>query len=161
MASTVQTVYPGLKEFVAASGRPWQELYQEAVSRFGYDAGRDRFRRYASKVRGRSISSASDTRQDCPPAAPRTRTLDAFRKAYDDSIIIPERIEEGINRYLTEAGEPSWMSDRDFREALGVPVGKWRRYADDYRHLQVTVPGGGIVWGHPEIIDEMRKAVTR
>jgi len=87
--------------------------------------------------------------------------LEAFRNQYDDSIIVPKQIEEGIVKCLVEPdGTPSWMRDRDFREACGVGPGKWRRYADDYKHLQVTVRGE-IIWGHPEIIDEMRMAAQR
>jgi len=95
------------------------------------------------------------------PKSPTRRTLDAFKMRYDDNVIIPRKIESGIEAHLTDNGEPSWMRDREFREACGVPVSKWRRFADEYKHLQVKVPGDEIVWGHPKIIDEMRKAVQR
>lgn len=87
--------------------------------------------------------------------------IDAFRMRYDNSVKIPTIIEDGIEKYLTNTkGEPDWMRDKDFREACGVPVTKWRRYAEDYKDYQV-VANGEIIWGHPDIIDEMRKAVNR
>ena len=87
--------------------------------------------------------------------------IDSFRRQYDDAIIIPKQIKLGINSYLVEPdGTPSWMKDRDFREACGVGHGKWRRYADDFKHLQVKVQGE-VIWGHPEIIQEMRLAAQR
>jgi hypothetical protein len=88
------------------------------------------------------------------------RTLDSFRQQYDDSLIIPAKIEEGIEKFLKDGSEPAWMRDFEFREACGVPVAKWRRYADDYKGLQVKV-GSEIIWGHPDIVDEMRRAVAR
>lgn len=87
--------------------------------------------------------------------------IEAFRDLYDDNVIIPQLIEAGIEKYLvSESGDPDWMRDKDFRDACGVSVGKWRRYADDYKHLQVS-KGGEIFWGHPDIIDAMRRAVQR
>lgn len=87
--------------------------------------------------------------------------LDAFREQFDDSIIVPKAIERGIKDHLTnQRGEPDWKYDRDFREACGVSIGKWRRYADDYKHLQVQ-KDSLIIWGHPDIIDEMRRAIQR
>jgi len=86
--------------------------------------------------------------------------IDDFRARYDDSVIIPQLIQDGIEKYLTLNGEPAWMIDRDFREACGVAITKWRRYADDFKHLQAS-KDGQTFWGHPNIIDEMRKALNR
>jgi len=90
------------------------------------------------------------------------RTLEVFKQTFDNSIIIPKKITEGIDKYLMVDGEPSYMSDTEFREACGLVVTKWRRYADEFKHLQCKIPGGGTVyWGHPDIIDEMRKAAVQ
>jgi hypothetical protein len=88
--------------------------------------------------------------------------LESFIDQFDDSVIIPRTIEEGVAAHLTNsAGEPCWMRDKEFRELCGVPIGRWRRYADEFKELQVTVAGGDTIWGHPDIIDEMRRAVQR
>jgi hypothetical protein len=87
-------------------------------------------------------------------------TLDDFRSQFDDSVVVPSTIDEGVEKHLMKNGEPTYMRDQDFREACEVVPGKWRRYADDYKHLQVK-KDGMIFWGHPEIIDSMRKAVNR
>lgn len=87
--------------------------------------------------------------------------LDDFRAKFDDSVVIPNLINEGVEKFLVDSeGDPSYMSDRKFREACGVPVGKWRRYADDFKYLQVS-KDQQVWWGHPDIIEEMRKAVNR
>ncbi len=85
--------------------------------------------------------------------------LESFRKAYDFSVIVPKKIAAGVEKHLRNGnGEPSYLGDQAFREACEVPIGKWRRYADEFKHLQVPT-SDGIVWGHPEIIDMMRRAV--
>ena len=95
------------------------------------------------------------------PKAVRGGTLEDFRRHFDDSVVIPNAIENGINKYLkSKDGIPLYMRDQDFREACDVGPGKWRRFADDYKHLQVK-KDGVIYWGHPEIIDKLRKAVNR
>jgi len=88
-------------------------------------------------------------------------SLTDFRMQFDDNVIVPQAIEENIAKLVTSQGDPAYMRDAEFREQCGVSVSKWRRYADDYKHLQVRVPGGELFWGHPEIVDEMRKAVQR
>ena len=88
-------------------------------------------------------------------------TLDDFRNRFDDSVLIPNVIENGIKKYLTKGdGTPLYMKDQDFRESCDVGAGKWRRYAEDYKHLQVK-KDGVIYWGHPDIVDDLRKAVNR
>ena len=85
--------------------------------------------------------------------------LDAFRSQYDFSVIVPKKIAAGVEKHLRNGdGEPSYLGDQAFREACEVPIGKWRRYADEFKHLQVPT-ADGIVWGHPDIIDMMRRAV--
>jgi hypothetical protein len=87
--------------------------------------------------------------------------LNRFRELYDDSVIVPSKIEEGIEKFLVnDRGEPDWMYDNDFREACGIPHNKWRRYADDYKHLQVRKEKT-IIWGHPDIINAMRMVIAR
>ena len=87
--------------------------------------------------------------------------IEGFRNKFDDSVIIPKKIQEGIEKYLRdENGEPDYLHDRDFRELCDVSISKWRRYATEFKHLQVK-KDGDIYWGHPEIIDEMRRAVQR
>ena len=86
--------------------------------------------------------------------------LNHFRANFDDSVVIPGLIEDGIEKYLVSNGEPAYMTDRKFREACGISITKWRRYADDFKYLQVS-KNQEIYWGHPDIIDEMRKAVNR
>lgn len=88
-------------------------------------------------------------------------TLEDFRRQFDDSVVVPDAIEAGIKKHLMKRdGTPLYMRDSDFRDACDVGAGKWRRYADDYKHLQVK-KDGVIYWAHPEIIDEIRKAVNR
>ena len=88
-------------------------------------------------------------------------TLNDFRNRFDDSVLIPNVIEDGIKKYLTKLdGTPLYMRDQDFRESCDVGAGKWRRYAEDYKHLQVK-KDGVIYWGHPDIVDDLRKAVNR
>jgi hypothetical protein len=87
--------------------------------------------------------------------------IEAFRNQYDDGIIIPDKIEAAIGAHLEDGdGAPCWMRDKEFREVCGVSLGKWRRYADEYKELQVSVQGE-IIWGHPDIINEMRRAVNK
>lgn len=87
--------------------------------------------------------------------------IDNFLQKFDDSVIIPRAIQEGVEKYLTTAdGSPDWMHDKDFREACGVPHAKWRRYADDFKYLQVK-KGDLHCWGHPDIVETMRMAVNR
>lgn len=87
--------------------------------------------------------------------------LTKFKELFDDSHIIPQKIEEGIQKHLVNSkGEPDWMYDRDFREACGVSVNKWRRYADEYKHLQVR-KDSLVIWGHPDIIEDMRLILQR
>ena len=94
------------------------------------------------------------TNTKCAPGG-----LDAFRNQYDFSVIVPKKIAAGVEKHLRNGnGEPSYLGDQAFREACEVPIGKWRRYADEFKHLQVPT-ADGIVWGHPEIIDMMRRAV--
>jgi hypothetical protein len=87
--------------------------------------------------------------------------IEAFEKLYDDDVIIPEKIENGIEEFLyDEDGSPDWLYDAEFRELCGVSVSKWRRYADDYKHLQVPVKGD-LIWAHPGIVDELRRRVRK
>lgn len=87
-------------------------------------------------------------------------TLDDFKKKYDDDLIVPRKIREGIERYLrTPDGQPKYLHDQHFRQLCGVSTTKWRRYADDFKHLQVN--RNGIIWGHPEIIEQMREVLLR
>ena len=87
--------------------------------------------------------------------------IDGFRERFDDSMIIPKLIEEGIEKYLvSKNGEPDWMYDYDFRELCGISTTKWRRYADDFKYLQIKVQGQ-TVWGHPDIIEEMKEVLIR
>ena len=112
------------------------------------------------KVRGKKNDrrSGSDRRKK---RITQCGDINEFRDQFDDSVIIPKLIEEGIEKYLTKPdGEPAWMTDKDFREACGVPHGKWRRYAEDYKHIQAK-KGDLHFWGHPDIIDEMRAALNR
>lgn len=88
-------------------------------------------------------------------------SLDTFRNKFDKSIIIPKKIEEGIEKYLRLAdGRPGYMSDHEFRERLGVSNNIWRRFANEYDHLQVKVDGT-IYWGHPDIADKMKEITLR
>ena len=88
-------------------------------------------------------------------------TLEDFRNQFDDSIVIPKAIDSGVKKHLiNREGVPLYMKDQDFREACDVGPGKWRRYAEDYRHLQVK-KDGVIYWSHPDIVEELRKAVNR
>lgn len=88
--------------------------------------------------------------------------IETFQNIFDDSVKVPHLIEEGIEKYLTNKdGEPDWMYDYAFREMCGVSVTKWRRYADQYKHLQVKASDGQLIWGHPDIIDEMREILLR
>ncbi len=86
-------------------------------------------------------------------------TLNEFRSKYDDGYIIPKKIEEGIDKCLVINDEPGYMEDKDFRIKCGVSIGKWRRYAEEYKHLQVR-KDGVIIWGHPDIIDKMREIIN-
>lgn len=83
--------------------------------------------------------------------------LDGFRKLYDKSYIVPKTIQEKIDTYLKKHG---WEYDENFRVACGIKLNDWRRFRGDFSHLHVTVEGK-IVWGHPDIIDEMRDIVLR
>lgn len=95
------------------------------------------------------------------PKAVKGGTLDDFRDQFDDSVVIPTAIEKGIKNHLMRPdGTPLYMRDSEFREACDVPPGKWRRYAEDYKHLQVK-KDGVTYWGHPDIVEGMRKAVNR
>jgi len=83
--------------------------------------------------------------------------LAGFRKLYDKSLIVPEKIKEKISTYLKEKG---WEHDEQFRQVCGIRQVDWRKYRDEFSHLQVRVDGR-LIWGHPEIIDEMREVVLR
>lgn len=88
-------------------------------------------------------------------------SLDEFREKYDDSILIPTAIEDGIEKYLKRPdGTPIVRSDKEFMDLCNVISGKWRRYAEEYKHLQVK-KHGVLYWAHPDIIDEVRSAVNR
>ena len=101
-----------------------------------------------------NIKDVKKARVKCVPS------IEDFINTYDDSICIPAKIEEGIKTLLTENGEPSYMHDKEFRDICGIPINKWRRYANQYQHLQVKTPDG-IFWGHPDIIEDMKDAVRR
>lgn len=78
--------------------------------------------------------------------------LEGFKMKFDKSLIIPQKIENGIDTVLKKNG---WMYDVDFREKCGVSSSDWRRYADNYENLQAKAEGK-LVWGHPDIIEEMK-----
>lgn len=80
--------------------------------------------------------------------------LDGFKQLYDKSVNIPSKIKKGIDQYLKKTG---WMYDDDFRRACGVKSTDWRRYAREFEQLQMRVDNGVLVWGHPDIIDQMRE----
>jgi hypothetical protein len=91
----------------------------------------------------------------------RKKGLGGFQEMFDKSVIIPTAIEEGIEKFLvTSEGEPDWMYDDEFREKCKVSITNWRRYANEFQELQVKVDGK-VVWGHPDIIEEMREVTTR
>lgn len=83
-------------------------------------------------------------------------TLDDFRANFDDGYIIPKKIEDGVEKHLRVKGQPGYLEDSEFRQRCGVSVNKWRRFADQFKSLQV-VKDGKIIWGHPEIIEQMRE----
>jgi hypothetical protein len=96
-----------------------------------------------------------------PPKKPQKSSIDSFLNQYDDSVIIPGIIEAGIKKHRSDSnGNPCWLKDKDFRELCDVSMVKWRRFADLYKELQVMAQGE-LVWGHEEIIAEMRRAVQR
>jgi len=89
-----------------------------------------------------------------------TNTLDKFREEHDYSVIIPKKIEIGIDKYLlTPEGKGAYLEDLKFRDLLGISPSVWRRYAKKFEHLQAR-HDGILYWGHPSIIDEMREAIT-
>jgi hypothetical protein len=95
-----------------------------------------------------------------PPSKERSvGTLDEFKNEFDLSVIVPRKIDEGIERYLRRPdGEPMYMFDWRFRELCKVPVTQWRRYADNYKYLQVKNKNGEL---HPDIIEEMKEVLLR
>ena len=89
-------------------------------------------------------------------------TLDEFKNEFDLSVIVPKKIEEGIEKYLRRPdGEPVYMFDWRFRELCKVSVTQWRRYADNYKYLQIKNKNGELIWGHPDIIEEMKEVLLR
>ncbi len=83
--------------------------------------------------------------------------LSGFRELYDMSVKVPAAIDKCINTRLKSVG---WMYDEDFRRATGVSSTHWRKYRDQYDHLLIKVEGR-LIWGHPDIIDEMRDTTMR
>lgn len=105
--------------------------------------------------------AAATAKKKSGRAAGRGRDITQFQTIYDDNVKIPQLIEEGIEKHLRTAdGTPAWLYDKEFREACGVPVSRWRRYADDYKHLQANARGD-IVWAHPDIIQNIREMLLR
>jgi DNA-binding transcriptional ArsR family regulator len=83
--------------------------------------------------------------------------IEGFRRLFDKSLIIPETIKDKIENHLKQKG---WDYDDNFRVVCGVKQHDWRRFRSDFAHLHVTVEGR-LVWGHPDIIDEMREIMLR
>jgi len=54
------------------------------------------------------------------------KTIGEFREKHD----VAFKIEQAIEEHLPEDGT-EYFEDADFREMVGVPVGHWRRFADD------------------------------
>lgn len=92
------------------------------------------------------------------PAEPYQAGLEGFRQLFDRSLIIPRKIREKIATHLKDRG---WDYDETFRQVCGVSSGDWRRFKDEFAHLQIKAPNGRWVWGHPDIIDEMREIALR
>lgn len=83
--------------------------------------------------------------------------IEGFRKLFDKSITIPNKIQFKIDSYLKEKG---WEYDDTFRMVCEITLQDWRRYRDKFSRLQVKVDGK-VIWGHPDLIDEMREVLLR
>jgi len=145
----------------------WDELIKTELEKGGtvdYSFARKHgipersFRRVMQRLSG--VENATKPKKPKQKKSPATG-LDDFLNQFDDSVIIPRQIEEGIKSHLQDKeGNPCWLKDNEFRTLCGVSTGRWRKFADAYTHLQVKVQGQ-IIWGHKDIIDEMRRAVQR
>lgn len=101
-------------------------------------------------VRYRRLHGASK-----PQAAKRSsgKTLDDFRKQYDEAY----KIREGIKRHLAA---DAYMTDPEFRDACGVHISRWRRYADEdeFRAYRIRVRSV-LYWGSQSTIRAMRRII--
>lgn len=118
---------------------------------------------YPAKKKKRMIETLKLTpiEDESPPPSPpelHQPGLEGFRQLFDRSLIIPRKIREKIGSYLKDKG---WDYDETFRQVCGVSSGDWRRFKDEFAHLQIKAPNGRWVWGHPDIIDEMREIALR
>jgi hypothetical protein len=81
----------------------------------------------------------------------KTRTLADFRREHDQVW----KIRDGIKRLLRNG---AYMTDGEFREAVGGSSTRWRAAADspEFRENRYRV-GGEWLWASKETIREMRK----
>ena len=77
------------------------------------------------------------------------RSLGDFRKVFD----VPLRIRDGVKRHLAGC----YMTDQEFRDACGIHVGLWRRYADldEFKPCQGRF-SGQLLWAQPKMMGEMK-----
>jgi DNA-binding transcriptional MocR family regulator len=79
------------------------------------------------------------------------RSLDDFRKAHDQSY----KIRDGIKRMFAGG---AYMTDAEFREAVGGNPSRWRVAADasEFAHNRYRVQGE-LLWASEKTIREMRR----
>mgnify|MGYP001617075744 CR=1 FL=1 len=109
------------------------------------------FRR--AMVRLGSVEATTTTTPKKTPSATTTatRTLDDFRREHDQTW----KIRDGLKR-LFKGG--TYMTDAEFREAVGGNSARWRSAADasEFREYKYRV-GGEWLWASKDTIKAMRQ----
>lgn len=152
------------------------ELVVEFKKRYGVLLNRNSIagqrRTYKAPLSREALARVYKTRRGNQQAAPvdkpaakkpegaRTKTLSQFRSVFD----VKERIRNGITTHLHFTGPVDkngvYMLDQDFREACGIQIQDWRRFADldefepyRWRHK------GLLHWAQPRMLASMRETV--
>lgn len=151
------------------------ELAVEFKKRYGVSPNRNSIigqrRTYKARLSRETLARVYKTRSGNPqapvdkpaakkPERARTKTLSQFRSVFD----VKERIRNGIKAHLHFTGPVDkngvYMLDQDFREACGIQIQDWRRFADldefepyRWRHK------GLLHWAQPRMLATMRETV--
>jgi len=126
----------------------WRRELSRYEQRTGWRLPRSSRQRRKDRVIGYAqAASAPDGTVQIGPK-PAGKTLDQFRAQFD----VREKIRAGLSRIGAV-----YMTDTEFREFCGVPLNRWRRYADLEEFLPFRLRLSDVLyWASAEMIGEMK-----